>query len=68
MVAIHTCGEHDTMYKLVESLCHTPGTNVTFHVHSTQIKINIKSMKKTRIYKYRELMKLKTKYIQHIVY
>ena len=33
----YTSGEHSLTYKLVESLCYTPETNVTLRVNYTQI-------------------------------
>ena len=38
----YTNGEHSIIYKLVESLCCTPETNVTLYVTYTQIYIFIK--------------------------
>ena len=38
------CGKHDKMYKLVESLCYTPETNVTLYVSYTQILKKVKHL------------------------
>ena len=32
----YTCGKHSIMYKIVESLCCTPETNITLHVNYTK--------------------------------
>ena len=37
----YSCGEHSMMYRVVESLCRPPETNVTLRVNYTQIKEKI---------------------------
>lgn len=34
----YTYGEHSTMYRIVESRCCIPETNITFYVNYTSIK------------------------------
>ena len=36
----YTCGEHSTAYRLVESLCCTPETNITLCVYYALSKNN----------------------------
>ena len=38
--------EHWVMYRIVESLCCSPGTNITLYVNSTGININIKKVRR----------------------
>ena len=54
------CGKHDKMYKLVESLCYTPETNVTLYVSYTQIL----KKSETSFFAYFEILEFWWQFIQ----